>query len=64
MSKWIKKYMSCGKIFRLRANVVECQCPKCKRWCVKWEDTLDYEKCPHCGEDMRGKKNERNSLDR
>ena len=56
MSKWIKEQaMSCATIFRSRANVVECKCPKCRRWCVKWADTMDYEKCPHCGEDMRGK---------
>jgi predicted RNA-binding Zn-ribbon protein involved in translation (DUF1610 family) len=55
MSKWInKKIVSCGKILRLQANVTECQCPKCKRWCLKWADTNDYEKCPHCGQDMRG----------
>ena len=58
MSKWINNHIvSCGTILRWRANVVECQCPKCRRWCLKWADTLDYEKCPHCGEDMRkGKK--------
>ena len=55
MSKWKKgELISCGRIMRWRASVIECQCPKCKRWCVKWADTIDYEKCPHCDTDMRG----------
>ena len=53
MSKWIKKpTVSCGTILRLRSNVVECQCPNCKRWCLKWEDTVDYDFCPWCVANM------------
>lgn len=59
MNKWInKKVISCGKIMRLRASVIECQCPECKRWCVKWEEVYDYDFCPHCGKSMRGGENE------
>ena len=53
MSKWIKKpAVSCGTILRLRANVVECQCPECKRWCLKWVEVIDYDFCPNCGVNM------------
>lgn len=55
MSKWEKgEPISCDKIMRWRASVTECQCPECKRWCLKWSDVFDYEKCPHCGENMKG----------
>ena len=55
MNKWIKSEpISCGTIMRWRESVIECQCPECKRWCLKWADTNDYEKCPHCGAGMKG----------
>ena len=55
MSKWIKNpTVSCGTILRWRANVVECQCPKCNRCCLKWEEVFDYDFCPNCGADMKG----------
>lgn len=59
MNKWIKvEPISCETIMQWRESVIECQCPKCYRWCLKWADTFDYEKCPHCGEDMKGAENE------
>lgn len=55
MSKWIKNPpTSCGTILKQKWNVVECQCPKCNRWCLKWEVVFDYDFCPNCGECMRG----------
>lgn len=55
MSKWVKgEPISCGELMRMRASVKECVCPECLRWCVKWADMSDYEKCPHCGADMIG----------
>ena len=57
-SKWIKDNpLSCGRIMHMRASVIECQCPKCKHWCLKWSDVLDYDFCPHCGEDIEGENN-------
>lgn len=54
MAKWQERqHVSCGWVLKTRSNLVEYQCSKCKLWAVKWEDTLDYEKCPHCGADMR-----------
>ena len=59
MSEWIKNSpVSCGTMFRQRWNVVECQCPKCKRWCLKWQEVFDYDYCPNCGEYMRENKDE------
>lgn len=53
MSKWKKgEIISCGRIMRLRASVIECQCPNCKRWCLKWVDTVDYDFCPWCSANM------------
>lgn len=57
-SEWIKNpSVSCGKIMNWRASVIECQCPKCKKWCLKWATVLDYDFCPNCGADMRTKEN-------
>lgn len=54
MTKWQdRKCVSCGWMLKTRSDVVEYQCSKCKRWAVKWEGTMDYEKCPHCGANMR-----------
>lgn len=54
MAKWQdRKYVSCGWILKTKSDVVEYQCSKCKHWAVKWEGIWDYEKCPHCGADMK-----------
>ena len=54
MAKWQERHhVSCGWVLKTGSNLVEYQCSKCKRWAVKWEGTIDYEKCPHCGADMR-----------
>lgn len=54
MREWLKNSpVSCGKIMKWQASVIECQCPKCKKWCLKWATVLDYDFCPNCGADMR-----------
>ena len=51
MARWIERsFMSCGKILKLRADVVEYKCSSCHRWAVIWFGTCKYEFCPNCGE--------------
>lgn len=53
MAKWQKRQrVSCGWVLKTRSNLVEYQCSICKLWAVKWADTLDYDRCPHCGATM------------
>ena len=51
MARWIERsFMSCGKILKYRADVVEHKCSNCYRWSVNWFGTCKYEFCPNCGE--------------
>ena len=50
--------LSCGRILKLRINVVEHKCNKCKHWSIKWAGTIPDNYCSHCGADMRGEGNE------
>ena len=53
--EWEKKHeLSCGRILKLRINVVEHKCNKCKHWSIKWAGTIPDNYCSHCGADMRG----------
>ena len=53
MAEWTERsFISCGKILRWRADVVEYKCGKCKRWSQKWYGTDKYEYCPNCGKKM------------
>lgn len=45
--------LSCGRILKLRLNVVEHKCNKCKHWSIKWAGTIPDNFCSHCGEVMR-----------
>lgn len=46
---------SCGKILKWRHDVIEHKCPVCKRWSIKWAETIPSNYCSNCGADMRGK---------
>ncbi len=51
--KWGKEeFISCGKLLRWRANVLEHQCPKCKCWSIRWADCIESNYCSHCGKRM------------
>ena len=49
--------LSCGRILKLRLNVVEHKCNKCKHWSIRWAGTIPDNFCSHCGADMRGEDN-------
>lgn len=49
--------LSCGRILKLRINVIEHKCKKCKHWSIKWAGTIPDNFCSHCGADMRGENN-------
>lgn len=51
--KWEdEQIVSCGKILRWRADVLEHRCPKCKRYSLRWADVYESNYCSHCGEKM------------
>ena len=53
MSKWINNpEISSEKLLKWHASVVECKCPNCNRWCLRWSDVQEYEFCPSCSASM------------
>ena len=60
-AEWCNRsYASCGTILRWKADVVEYQCSKCKRWSQWWFGTCKNEYCSHCGAKMT---NDFNTID-
>ena len=51
--KWEDEHIvSCGNILRMRADVLEHRCPKCKRYSLRWVDVYESDYCSNCGDKM------------
>ena len=51
--EWKEEHeLSCGRILKLRINVVEHKCNNCNRWSIKWAGTIPENFCPNCGAKM------------
>ena len=53
MARWTERsFVSCGKVLRWKADVVENKCSKCNCWALNWFGRDKYDYCPNCGERM------------
>lgn len=58
MAQWTERsFVSCGKVLRWRADVVENKCSKCNRWALNWFGRDKYDYCPNCGKRMENASN-------
>lgn len=54
--EWEESHIcSCGKILRMRMDVIEHKCKHCGRWSIKWVGTIPDNFCSYCGAKMGGK---------